>query len=235
MRAKALAFLVLLSATLQSACKAENDGSTNESSETAAASNVEAPELRDGTPGLLLVWVDDQGDFHTQGKVADVPPAQRAAVRVIFEKSSAPSPDRVWLADLTHPGANGRYTVKTELRAAWEKRGLEQRKARVEQARPAPAPAPADGATAASVDVTIYGADWCKPCHMAEAYLKKAGARVVKKDIEEDPSAAIEMRAKLQAAGLGGAGIPVIDVGGTLLVGFSESAIDAALRRVGSK
>lgn len=50
-------------------------------------------------------------------------------------------------------------------------------------------------------------------------------------DIEEDPSASAEMRQKLASAGLGGASIPVLDIGGTILVGFSTTAVDRALER----
>ena len=81
------------------------------------------------------------------------------------------------------------------------------------------------------VDAIVYGADWCKPCHLAEDYLKRKGARVVKKDIEEDESAAAEMRRKLKRAGMGGSSIPILDIGGTMLKGFSEKAIDSALKR----
>ena len=57
------------------------------------------------------------------------------------------------------------------------------------------------------------------------------GRSVTKKDIEEDPSAVTEMRAKLRAAGLGvSSSIPILDVAGTMLIGFSPRAIDAAIR-----
>jgi glutaredoxin len=151
---------------------------------------------------------------------------------VIFEHSTGPRPDAIWLAQLDQRRGDGSYPLTALLRSDWEKRGLAERNARVTAERPAADAAP-PGPAALGVDAIIYGADWCKPCHLAEDYLKKRGARVVKKDIEEDPAAGSEMRRKLQSAGLGGSGIPVLDIGGTLLVGFSESAIDAALRRSG--
>lgn len=78
--------------------------------------------------------------------------------------------------------------------------------------------------------VIIYGASWCGPCHQAQAYLKKRGVPFVEKDIEDDPGAAAEMQKKLQRAGIRGGSIPVIDVKGKILVGFSPGAVDAALR-----
>ena len=39
------------------------------------------------------------------------------------------------------------------------------------------------------------------------------------------------MMRKLKSAGMGGASIPVIDVHGTILRGFSPRALDAAIRK----
>ncbi|MDQ2646304.1 MAG: NrdH-redoxin, partial [Myxococcota bacterium] len=79
------------------------------------------------------------------------------------------------------------------------------------------------------VQAVIYGAAWCKPCHDAERYLKQRGVNVVKKDIEENEAAAAEMRRKLERAGLGGASIPVIDIMGRVMQGFSTAALDRAI------
>ena len=75
----------------------------------------------------------------------------------------------------------------------------------------------------------IYGADWCKPCHDAERYLKQRGATVIKKNIDENEVAAEEMKKKLERAGRGGASIPVIDIMGQIQVGFSPAALEQAL------
>jgi len=77
--------------------------------------------------------------------------------------------------------------------------------------------------------VIIYGASWCGPCHQAADYLRKKGVPYVLKDIEEDANAGREMRAKLNNAGMRAGSIPVIDVRGKLLVGFSAQAVDEAL------
>ena len=81
----------------------------------------------------------------------------------------------------------------------------------------------------------IYGADWCKPCHAAEAYLKQRGVHVVKKDIDESEAARAEMRQKLDRAGMGGASIPIIDLMGQLMVGYSPTALDRAIASASAK
>jgi hypothetical protein len=53
----------------------------------------------------------------------------------------------------------------------------------------------------------------------------------VMKDVDETPSAAAEMREKLARAGHHGGSIPVIDVRGQILIGFSPEAIDRALAK----
>jgi glutaredoxin len=79
--------------------------------------------------------------------------------------------------------------------------------------------------------VTLYGTTWCPPCTKARAYLAKKTVAFVEKDVEKDPRADAELRAKEIAAGLPHAGVPVLDVRGTLVVGYSPAMIDAALAR----
>jgi glutaredoxin-like YruB-family protein len=72
--------------------------------------------------------------------------------------------------------------------------------------------------------VTIYSATWCAFCHAAKDYLTKMGVPYVDKDIEKDPNFAQESVSKS-----GQMGIPVLDIGGTIIVGFDRPKIDAAL------
>lgn len=203
----------------------------------ASSPSVSSPspsfEVRPDSTGLLFIWLDDQGQFHTTSELKDIPDSARSLVRVLSE-TQVGSPDSIWVTDLTQTGASGSYPVRSLARSEWEARGAAAREARVQAATPTPAENPADPSSLPpSVDAIVYGAEWCKPCHQAENYLKSKGARVVKKDIEEHPEAGVEMRRKLKNAGLSGASIPVLDVGGTLLVGFSPRAVDAALRKAG--
>jgi len=178
----------------------------------------------------LFTWVDEDGSFQLTDKPEEVPEKARKTVRVVAEGHSPGGPDHVYVVDLTKLDAGGPLPVQSIPRKSWEEMGKAAREKKIAQLAPPEepqAPSPAD----LGVDAIVYGADWCKPCHMAEDYLKKKGARVIKKDIEEDASAAAEMRAKLKRAGLGGSSIPILDVGGTILKGFSEGAIDAALKQ----
>jgi hypothetical protein len=55
---------------------------------------------------------------------------------------------------------------------------------------------------------------------------------VKKVDVEKEPRYAREMQDKLRKAGKQGASIPVIDVGGIILQGYSRGALDAALAKL---
>lgn len=95
-----------------------------------------------------------------------------------------------------------------------------------------PDPKPADGVS--HVTATVYGAEWCQPCHEALDHLKRRGVRATFKDIEKDRVAQAEMKLKLDKAGRGEGRIPVIDIDGKILVGYSARAVDAALAQAGS-
>jgi glutaredoxin-like YruB-family protein len=70
----------------------------------------------------------------------------------------------------------------------------------------------------------IYSAQWCAFCHAAMQYLDRLGVAFEKRDVEEDQKYAIEAVSKS-----GQMGIPVIDIDGTIIVGFDRPKIDASL------
>jgi glutaredoxin-like YruB-family protein len=75
-------------------------------------------------------------------------------------------------------------------------------------------------------DVFIYTTSWCPACTRAKSYLTKKGIPFVEKDVEKSRAALTEMFKKS-----GGArGVPVIDIRGKILRGFSPKQIDNALK-----
>ena len=76
--------------------------------------------------------------------------------------------------------------------------------------------------------VTVYSADWCAFCHAAKDYLDKIGVKFTEKNVETDPANAREAVDKSQQMG-----IPVLDIGGTVIIGFDRPKIDAALKANG--
>jgi len=73
--------------------------------------------------------------------------------------------------------------------------------------------------------VTVYSAVWCAFCHAAKDYFDKLGVKYTDKDVEKDPAAGLEAVDKS-----GQRGIPVIDIGGDISIGFDRRKSDASLK-----
>jgi len=78
-----------------------------------------------------------------------------------------------------------------------------------------------------SKKVIVYSTKWCAYCKMAKKYLADKGITIEEKNIEEDPDAHKELMDKV---GGNFRGVPVIDIGGTIVLGFDRAKIDAALK-----
>jgi glutaredoxin len=74
-------------------------------------------------------------------------------------------------------------------------------------------------------NVIVYGAEWCAFCHEARRYLDTLGVKYTYKNVEHDVN---DARAAVDKSGQ--TGIPVLDIGGTIIIGFDRPRIDAALK-----
>ena len=94
------------------------------------------------------------------------------------------------------------------------------------EAQPSARPAP----TAVSIEgvgVVVYTTSWCSVCKRAKSWMNQKGIAYDERDIESSTDYAREMRA-LNPRG----SIPTFDVEGTVLVGFSENGLTAAMQHV---
>jgi glutaredoxin len=227
-------------------CRSTTRSGTAPTAEAIAAAEPALPGLRlaDDTPNLLLTWLSDDGDFRVEERIDAVPPEHRKQVRVVVTDQTAGAGASVYVADLSVKREDGTYAVSSLPRAEWEKLGADKRKTRMEAFAPTapsepaaagtgsaePSIRPPDFAAAESaVTAIVYGADWCKPCHDAERYLKSLGVAVTKKNIEESRAAQAEMQQKLARANRTGSSIPVIDVMGRIFVGYSPVSLKQAV------
>jgi glutaredoxin-like YruB-family protein len=76
----------------------------------------------------------------------------------------------------------------------------------------------------ANAKVVLYSTDWCGYCKQTKRFLDQKGIPFKEFDIEKDAEA------RKAYAALGGRGIPLIDVNGTLIRGFDPDDILAALK-----
>lgn len=72
--------------------------------------------------------------------------------------------------------------------------------------------------------VIVYSTPICPYCDMAKRYLKEKGIEYIDYNVAADHEKAKEMYMKS-----GQLGVPVLDINGTIIVGFNKAAIDRAL------
>jgi glutaredoxin len=73
----------------------------------------------------------------------------------------------------------------------------------------------------------MYMTDWCGYCKKASKYIRSTGAGLIEHNIDRDPGKKDEMKKKSG----GSTAVPLIDIDGTIIRGFSQTAIKAALDR----
>jgi len=78
--------------------------------------------------------------------------------------------------------------------------------------------------TQAKAQVVLYATDWCGYCKLTRRFLDQKGIPYQEFDIEKNAAARKDYES------LGGRGIPLLDVNGTLIRGYEPDAILAALK-----
>lgn len=74
------------------------------------------------------------------------------------------------------------------------------------------------------IKITIYTTPTCPYCARAKNYFKQLGLRFTEIDVSKDPSAAERLVKKT-----GQTGVPVIEIGNHVIVGFDKEKIDRLL------
>ena len=185
------------------------------------------PKLDPKTDAFVLTYAGDRGKFADGSKIDAVPEASRGLVRVkLLEGPEAPA-GTVWVANLKEPGEDGTFALSTVPRASFEELALGEglsSKADVPDGLEPPEQVAAAGG------VVVYKTSWCGVCGQLEKYLKKKGVEYEAKDIEKDRTAAAELAAMAKGAGVAWKGsVPVIAVGGELIVGFDRRRLEKIL------
>jgi glutaredoxin len=193
------------------------------------------------TTSVVYSYVDDFGKIRMAATIDEVPEAYRDQV-VITDTATSRSrrlaADRILVVDLRKEsgGKPLNYSVvdldalqhgpepERDIKDPGALGSLVVQKAadRVKRALGLSRPA-------GSARVILYSAPWCGFCKKAAEHLKEKGVQFEEKDIEKDRFAAVELSRKLRQAGLTGGGVPVLDIGGTIVVGFNKGKIDRLL------
>ncbi|MBK8480434.1 MAG: hypothetical protein IPL40_04565 [Proteobacteria bacterium] len=186
---------------------------------------------------LFTYFAAAQGAFASTTRLADVPVASRDWVRVVdlaLRPGQRQDHQLVYVADLRAARADASYPYVVLPRATFEqlapRRALGGAEATgTPTTGSAATGTPAPGKPPSKPRVVLYATSWCPACRAARAWLTAHGVAFVERDIERDPAASAELMTKAQRQGISPSGVPVLDVGGTLIEGFDAARITALL------
>jgi len=78
--------------------------------------------------------------------------------------------------------------------------------------------------------ITIYTLPTCPWCHKLKGWLKEKGIDFEDRDVSSDQANVAEMQEKS-----GQLSVPVIDIGGKIIVGFAPEEMEAELAKMNKK
>ncbi|MCX6772601.1 MAG: glutathione S-transferase N-terminal domain-containing protein [Candidatus Micrarchaeota archaeon] len=81
-----------------------------------------------------------------------------------------------------------------------------------------------DENTIKAPEIVVYSTKTCPYCVIAKRYLNERGVKYTDYDVGADQNKAFEMLTKS-----GQMGVPVLDINGSVIIGFDRMAIDRAL------
>lgn len=79
-----------------------------------------------------------------------------------------------------------------------------------------------------AASITVYSTSWCGFCVQAKKYFDSINVKYKDINVEENHQAAEDMVQKS-----GQMGVPVIEIGKDIIIGFDRPKIDAALQAAG--
>jgi len=182
------------------------------------------PAVTDGSKQLLFSWFEGN-EAKTATDVAEIPDGVRKEVRV-QDLSTPPEqrrPDWLFLADLTAKDNAGKYHVRAVRRAEYEEKR--------HPVQAAPEKPDARQAGKSPMDVIMYSTAHCPHCKRARRWLLEQKIPYKEFDIEKDDVAAKELYEKCQAQSIMPGGVPMFDVNGQIVPGFSPEAILQLLKQ----
>ncbi len=183
---------------------------------------------------LVFIYADVVGRFQSTPDAKTIPVASKKVVRVIettVRKRSRGDHRYVHIVDLTETPTNDTYIGRPVTRLAFEQRALAALPAGKGSAFKL-GPGTNHGKALAPHDqVIIYGTTWCGACSAAKRWLRGRNETFIEKDVEKDPAAKAELRAKAAAAGISPNRVPIIDVRGRLVVGFDRARLETLLKK----
>ena len=200
---------------------------------------IALPSVTDERTDLIFSWFAD-GGAETATTAEEVPAEARKDVRV--QDPTIPpekaAPDFVFLADLTAPKKDGKYSVKAVKRDDFEaeRRMAEEKAEKARQAAlaaqvPSAAPSVPLQLAPGTPPVIMYATKHCPVCVKARRWLLEQKIPYVEKDLETDQAAAADLQKKGADQGVSVRGVPVFEIFGRIVPGFDPGTIATLLKQ----
>lgn len=194
----------------------------------AGQAGTHAARLNLEEDSFSLTYAGERGEFKDTKDPTQVPDRARGLVRVTLLDGRRAPAGMSYVVNLDGANDTGGYALETIPVDMFEElalgRGLSSAVVLPGDLSAPPAAPPAE-------DVVVYKTDWCGVCKKLTAYLDKRGIPYVARDIEKDVGAAAELKAKADKAGVPTGSVPVVDVEGTLMVGFDRERLERMLTK----
>ena len=188
--------------------------------EKTAAGWVEI-KLQEPFDHYLFTFLLADGTFQSTEKMEDIPQEARSQIIVIDTRlppEKRGSSEVLYVADVTQKREDGTYPCRPVSRFKFERELL-----REPSKNKGVLPPECQALTASPSDrVVIYSTSWCSVCDAAKEFMKKEGIPFEDKDVEKDPAAQKELTCKAYKSTTKPNGVPVLDINGTLLLGFDR-------------
>lgn len=200
------------------------EAADNARSPSSAKEPPAPPAVTDGSKQLLFSWFEGN-EAKTATNVSEIPDGVRKEVRV-QDLSTPPDqrrPDWLFLADLTVKDNTGKYRVRAVKRAQYEEKR--------HPVQAAPEKPVVGQAGKSATEVIMYSTAHCPHCKRARRWLLEQKIPYKEFDIEKDDVAAKELYEKCQAQSIMPGGVPMFDVNGQIVPGFSPEAILQLLKQ----
>ncbi len=216
--------LVCIGLGLGWACEPEKPPAPQLPAGAAGTDPQESPVYFEPGAAAVLTYAGKRGQFKDASDMESIPEEARGMVRVMLLGGARPPANAVWVANLRTP-EEGKYRLNPVPRDLFEELAVgEGRSSAVELPEGLEPPK-----VISREGIIVYKTDWCGVCKKLESYLRRKGVEYVAKDVEKDAEAAAELQAKAREKGIKTGSVPVIDVGGELMVGFDRARLEQLL------
>ena len=204
-----------------SGCSQKTSSDTENGQQTKNRHKI--PIVKDGEQNILYSWFE-QNVPKTTTDITKIPDKYKKSVRVQDLKVTPDKrdPSLIFIADLTSKNKDGSYKVKTLKRSEYEQKRHPEISDQSNKKKSA--------AVKLTKPVILYATHYCPHCKHARKWLLQNHIPFKEIDVDKDMAAVARLQKMGQSQGVSTSGVPIFEINGRLIPGFSPEAILQALK-----